>query len=435
METLSSSMKNLSSNLLILFQVISKKIVVKNELSNMVLLSTAGCISMLGTSIYNFAIGLYVLKMTGSGLSFAGTMVIAIISAILINPFAGIIADKLNKKLIAVAMDIINGGLLIGLYLFSLNFSLNLAVIYLITLLLNIFSTIDGISIEVAKPNLVSDEKLMSLNSISKIIECSSTILGPSIGGIVYAFMDVEIFILINGLSFLFSAMLQLFMDFRYNIRNNAIEKKDIHFLNDFREGFRYLMERRDMCQITGMYIALNFFIGFSINVPLPYIINNIIKLNANYYGLIQAAFPIGMILGALIIKHIMEKIEYEAIIRTSNFLLSVTMVAIGIAAILFYQFQHAVFYLVYFALLMVLAGIAIASLDIPIIYILQKTIPDEFRGRVLSMGISVAKIILPISLMLSGALINHIPSHIIPIAGGMGLILFNMFYMKLKKI
>jgi MFS family permease len=400
----------------------------------MVLLSVASGISMFGTAIYNFAIGLYVLKMTGSGLSFAGTMVLAIISAILVNPFAGVFADKLNKKFLAVFTDIINGVLLLGLFLLSLKCSLNLFNIYMITLLLNIFSTIYGISMEAAKPNLVSEEKLMSINSISKIIESSSSILGPAIGGIVFAIMDIKIFILVNGLSFLLSAILQLLMDFKYNYRNNVTEKEGIHFLKDFSEGFQYLIKQKEMFKITGMYIALNFFIGFSINIPLPYIVNNVMNLNANFYGLIQAAFPIGMILGALIIKRIMEKYEFETIIRRSNNLLSAAMAAIGIAVILFYQFQNAVFYLIYFHLFMFLAGIAIASLDIPIFYILQQTIPDEFRGRVLSIGISLVKIILPVSLILSGVLINHIPSYILPLAGGIGLFLFNLIYLKGKQ-
>jgi MFS family permease len=245
--------------------------------------------------------------------------------------------------------------------------------------------------------------------------------------------MDIKIFILINGLSFLLSAVLQLFMNFKYNYRNNVINKEGIHFIKDFNDGFQYLMKQKELYKITGMYIALNFFIGFSITIPLPYIINNVMELSANYYGLIQAAIPIGMILGAIIIKRIMEKYEYETIIKTSNCLLSAAMAAIGIATILFYQFQTAVFYLIYFHLFMLLAGIAIASMDIPIFYILQKIIPDEFRGRVLSMGISLVKIILPVSLIMSGALINHIPSFILPLMGGMGLFLFNLFYMKAR--
>lgn len=78
------------------------------ELSNAILFSIASCISLFGTSIYNFAIGLYVLKLTGSGLSFSTTLMLSILSTVLVNPFAGVLADRLDKKLLAIITDILN---------------------------------------------------------------------------------------------------------------------------------------------------------------------------------------------------------------------------------------------------------------------------------------------------------------------------------------
>ncbi|MEJ9199817.1 MFS transporter, partial [Bacillus paranthracis] len=44
---------------------------------------------------------------------------------------------------------------------------------------------------------------------------------------------------------------------------------------------------------------------------------------------------------------------------------------------------------------------------------------PDEYRGRVLSIGISIGKMMLPIAMALSGLLLNYIPAYTIPIVGG----------------
>lgn len=46
------------------------------------------------------------------------------------------------------------------------------------------FTTFLGIGLEAAKPNIVSKERLMSINSISKIIDSVSLILGPMLGGL-----------------------------------------------------------------------------------------------------------------------------------------------------------------------------------------------------------------------------------------------------------
>lgn len=407
-----------------------KRSLINKEISNIVLLSTASCISLIGTSIYNFAIGLYVLRLTGSGLSFATTLVLGIISAILVNPFAGALADRLNKKILTIVTDTLNGLLLIGIYLLTTKYTLNLPMIYVSTLFLNIFTTIYGISIETAKPNLVSSEKLLSMNSISKIIDASSSIIGPMLGGIVFAFFNIRVFILINGFSFILSALLHLFIDFKFNYNNCEVKDK-LNLFADILEGIKYLKDKKNIISMFGIYIALNFFLGLSISVPMPYIINNVLKLNAKFFGIIEAAFPVGMICGALIIKKIMEKYSYTKIIKFSSILLSACMAAIGISVILNYKIHIASFYLIYYILITISAGTAISFIDIPIFYILQQTIPDNFRGRVLSLGISIAKMVLPFALIMAGALINIVPTYTLSIVGGVGLCIFSILYIK----
>ncbi|GLC30273.1 MFS transporter [Clostridium omnivorum] len=407
-----------------------KRSLINKEISNIVLLSTASCISLIGTSIYNFAIGLYVLRLTGSGLSFATTLVLGIISAILVNPFAGALADRLNKKILTIVTDTLNGLLLIGIYLLTTKYTLNLPMIYVSTLFLNIFTTIYGISIETAKPNLVSSEKLLSMNSISKIIDASSSIIGPMLGGIVFAFFNIRVFILINGFSFILSALLHLFIDFKFNYNNCEVKDK-LNLFADILEGIKYLKDKKNIISMFGIYIALNFFLGLSISVPMPYIINNVLKLNAKFFGIIEAAFPVGMICGALIIKKIMGKYSYTKIIKFSSILLSACMAAIGISVILNYKIHIASFYLIYYILITISAGTAISFIDIPIFYILQQTIPDNFRGRVLSLGISIAKMVLPFALIMAGALINIVPTYTLSIVGGVGLCIFSILYIK----
>lgn len=293
-------------------------------------------------------------------------------------------------------------------------------------------TAINGISAEAAKPNIVSGKMLVPINSISKIIESSSSILGPMVGGIVFAFLDIKFFILINGLSFIISAFLQIFMDFKFNFNSDGKKKEKVNFIADMLDGFSYVKNRKNILSLFGIFIVLNFFIGISVTVPMPYIINNVLKLNAKYYGIIEAAMPVGMVLGALMIKRIIEKFSYEMIIKSANIILSICMAATGFSIIFHYHIYNDTFYLIYFIFIMVIIGITLAFIDIPLFYLLQTIIPDEFRGRVLSIGMSAAKIILPIALIIAGALIGLIPTYILPIAGGAGLCIYSLFYIKI---
>lgn len=417
-----------------LISVLSLKKFSKNkEFLNVFLFSIANFISLFGTSVYNFAISLYVLKLTGSGLNFATTLTISILSTVLINPFAGVLADRIDKKLLAVITDILNSILLLALYILTVKHTLNLPMIYVSTFFLNVFSTIYGITIEAAKPNLVSSKLLISINSINKIIESISSIVGPMVGGIIFALIDIRLFIIINAFSFGISASLEIFMNFNFNCSNCEKSKENLNFFTDITYAINYLKTKKNVINIFVVFIVLNFFIGLSINVPMPYIINNILKLNSNFFGIIEAFFSVGIIFGALVIKKVMKKYSYTKITKTMNIILSICMIAIGLSVIINYKIHDKNFYLIYFILIMLLAGIAIASIDIPLFYMLQQTIPDNFRGRVLGLGSSISKIILPIALIIAGALINLTPSYILPIVSGLGLYIFNMIYIKIS--
>ncbi|GEP65031.1 MFS transporter [Clostridium beijerinckii] len=416
-----------------LIKVLSLKKFSRNkELLNIGLFSIANFISVFGTSIYNFAISLYVLKITGSGLNFAMTLVIGALSTVLVNPFAGVLADKINKKLLTVITDALNGMLLLVLYILTIEHPLSLSMIYLSTFILNVFSNIYGISIETAKPNLVSEKKLLQINSISKIIESSSSILGPMIGGMIFALLDIRLFIIINSFSFGMSAFLQLFMDFLFNHSNEEKDGEKFNIFTDITYGVTYLRSKKDIVNMLGIFIALNFFIGLSINVPMPYIVNNILKLSSNLFGIIQAFFSIGMIVGALTIRKALNKFSHQKIVKVMTNILSICMIAIGFSVIIQYKiYDNNNLYVIYFCSIMLLAGISISVIDIAIFYELQQTIPNAIRGRVLSIGISIAKITLPIALIIAGSLINLIPAYILPIISGVGLWIFTMLYVR----
>lgn len=401
------------------------------ELRNVFLYSIAKTVSLFGSSIYSFALGLYVLQITGSALNFAITLILGTIPMIVMNPFAGVIADKVDKKKLIVCMDLLSGCLLIAVYISSSHYGLNLFIIYTTTFLMTVFTTFFGIGLEAAKPNIVSKERLMSLNSISKIIDSISLILGPMLGGIVFAVFDMKTFIIINGISFILSAISILFINFKLceQYINEECSIREIKFIKDIKEGYSYLMERESLKNTFCILISLNFFLGFAVTVPLPYIINTVLNLSSKQFGMIQGTFPVGMIIGAMVVKKITDRFSYSYLLKKLSSMLSVIMIISGIP-VLFKSFEVNDFvFVITYCVIMFFLGLMIALIDIPLIYFMQREIPDEYRGRVLSIGLSVGKMMQPIALALSGLLLNHIPAYTLPIGGGIVFLILNQAY------
>ncbi|HDR7664675.1 MFS transporter [Bacillus wiedmannii] len=391
------------------------------ELRNICLYSIAKTVSIFGSSMYSFALGLYVLHITGSALNFAITLILGTIPMIVMNPFAGVIADKVDKKKLVVCMDLLSGSLLIAVYILSSYYGLNLFIIYTTTFLMTVFTTFFGIGLEAAKPNIVSKERLMSINSISKIIDSVSLILGPMLGGIVFSVFNIKTFIIINGISFILSGIALLFIHFKlfeYNI-NEGNSKRGVNFIKDIKEGVSYLLEKESLKNTFNILISLNFFLGFAVTVPLPYIINTVLNLSSKQFGIIQGTFPVGMIIGAIVVKKITDRFSYSYLLKKLSSMLSVFMIILGIP-VLFKSFEvNDLVFVITYCVVMIFLGFIIALIDIPLIYFMQNEIPDEYRGRVLSIGLSIGKMMLPIAMALSGLLLNYIPAYTIPIVGG----------------
>ncbi len=391
------------------------------ELRNICLYSIAKTVSIFGSSMYSFALGLYVLQITGSALNFAITLILGTIPMIVLNPFAGVIADKVDKKKLVICMDLLSGCLLIAVYILSSYYGLNLFIIYTTTFLMTVFTTFFGIGLEAAKPNIVSKERLMSINSISKIIDSVSLILGPMLGGIVFSVFNIKTFIIINGISFILSGIALLFIHFKlfeYNI-NEGNSKSGVNFIKDIKEGFSYLLEKESLKNTFHILISFNFFLGFAVTVPLPYIINTVLNLGSKQFGIIQGTFPVGMIIGAIVVKKITDRFSYSYLLKKLSSMLSVFMIILGIP-VLFKSFEvNDLVFVITYCVVMIFLGFIIALIDIPLIYFMQNEIPDEYRGRVLSIGLSIGKMMLPIAMVLSGLLLNYIPAYTIPIVGG----------------
>ena len=152
------------------------------EVSNMLLMLAGKLVSLLGSFLYSFVMGLYVLKTTGSAMSFAATLVSGTLPRIILAPFAGALADKLDRKKIVVGMDLASGALMLVLFVVSYLYGLQLIFIYGTAFLLAAANTFLNVALDAAVPNLVSDRNLVRINSLNQGINSLTQIVAPFAG-------------------------------------------------------------------------------------------------------------------------------------------------------------------------------------------------------------------------------------------------------------
>ena len=417
------------------------KLIKNKEDKNAILFYLGSLISIFGTAIYTFAISLYTLKITGSSISFSTTLILSILPIIILNPIVGVIADKFNKKKLVVTANLLNGVFLFIVYLISNWKGLSTGIIYLSTFVVTSINIIFDVSIDSAIPNIVSKEKIVNINAGNRIIDSISSVLGPVFGGIAFAIFNIESFILINSISFLVSAVLDTLIDFKYNSNSELEEKSDeniaiskLNYFKEIAEGFKYLISKRYIIEIPAIFIIFNFFISFSVTIPIPIILNNILKIPTKSFGLIQGAIPVGMIIGAFMVKNIIAKYKLNSIFSVTGIIISVNIILLSIPLFI-NTISNINIYVIYYLVIMIFMGVCISLVDIPFSYTLQTNIEEEFRARSLSLTISIVKVVVPISYLISGVLLQSIEAYVVVLFGGISvLIVSTIFYKCISK-
>lgn len=422
-------------------KVLSKENIRKTRV-NMGLLLSGQLISQFGSSIYSFAVSLYILQTTGSGLNFSFSLVLSTLPRVLLGPVAGVIADRFDRKKLVVGLDILSGVLVLLLLSVSLIDAPRLFYLYTTTFFLSIFSTFYNVALGAATPNLVDESHLTQINSLEQAVYSMSGIAGPFLGGLCFAFMDIKIFFLVNGLSFVLCGIAAIFIDFRWadklsgklTLINNTQESNDpselksnnsskklnfADFINDLKDGLLYMKSERWLLIFSGFCILFNFFIMVGLTIPMPYIVNTLWHFTPNQYGMLNMTFPIGMLVASILLSFLPQpKSMFKQIIICISIFSGIIVLVGIITSELFYKGSNEVYLVLLMTCYFILA-IASMMINIPIGVALQKLVPDEKRGRVQGTLGTLSQGLAPIGAIVAGVLVDVISPWILPIICG----------------
>lgn len=398
---------------------------------NMVIFLLGKTVSLFGTRIMNFAIGLYILKITGSGMSFALTMIISTIPAILISPFAGVLADRLDRKKVVVITDVLCGIVLMGAYFLAIRFSISLSLVLVMVFLLSIFNTFFNITMEASIPNIVDSSRLTKINSFSSSITSLASIAGPALGGFIYGFVPIEMFLMLASISFILSAISETFINFNFNNIPHKKKAKE-NILEEVKSGFIYVKKQNIIFTILICSVFINFiFSGFT--VSLPYIINVQLGLHSEQYGLIQSLLAVGSLIFSLVYSKFSENMKKYKYVIVAFVLVSILTILTGIPTISFFPSFSQIPLLIYYMLINFSIGGALVFINLPAFILIQKETSEEYRGRVNGILGTMSLSIQPIGMIIGGYLVDRISAFLLMFLFGILFLTMAFFFIRIK--
>lgn len=384
-------------------QILSRKTSIRN-----IYLSVTGLFtSMLGTRIYYFMIGFMILKSTGSSLEFAISILVGVLPAVLLSPIAGSIADRFDKKKLLITFDLLSGFyMILCFYLYSLTNS-KILFLYISIFILSGLNTFFSMSMESSTPFITTKELLVKINSYRTVVNSSAAILAPVIGGLLYTLIDIQAFMLINGISFIFSAFTEAFIKFKKQENKKSTE---VSILENIQEAMSFVSKREDIKTLVKIFAIVNFLLsGFTILFSVIFITD--LGFDSASYGSVQSFIFIGMLVAALFLSRLEKKFSLKStvLMLLPIFAVCFLLIAMPIEAII--GSYNKLFYMIYFSLIVFCIGASVAGLDIPARSYLQATVDEDYMGRVAGFISSLTQFAMPFGTVIFGIALDYIKS------------------------
>lgn len=365
-----------------------------------VLLWQGQFVSQLGSQAFAVATMYWAMQATGSA-SLVGTLLmLSLLPGVVLSPLGGAFADRHSRRAIIIVSDLVSGlGVLAlaGLF-YSRPGDVRLLVVALFAVAFagGIVQSFFRPAIAAAIPDLVPAERLATANSLHQVTSQVSLIAGQGVGGVLYALLGAPALLLIDGLSYLFSAGSECFIRIPQARPARAVGTAGVFagFGRDLAEGFRFVRSRRGMLPFLATVAALNFLL-MPVIVMLPFYVDLVLHRGSDWYGFLLAGLGVGALLGSVLAGALPLHGQ-----RRSRGLIGL-LVATAVCFAALGQVTSPPLALAVLGLVGLLTGL----FNVLVFTIFQLATPGEMRGRIMGLLVTLSAAAAPIGLGLGGVL------------------------------
>jgi MFS family permease len=330
--------------------------------------------SFVGDAVSMVALVVLVVEITGSASAVGGALVAGLLPTIA-SPLAGVVADRIERRVVLVASDLARAVLVLGLV-----FARDLATIYILIFLMGLARTIFNPTVRAAFPSVVGGGDLTRANALIAGTFSTSIMVGPALGGLLVASIGVDAAFLADAVTYLVSAILLSTVPLAHPRRES---EEEAGFVRDLRSGFGYLLGARvPLAIVVGAFLTI-----LTINATVPaevFLAKETFGAGDAGYGLLVSLWGGGMVLGSAMMAVLGERTNLVLLYFLSIFVGACALVGTGLAP----SFVLALGALT-------VEGAASGIDNVATDTILQKRVPEAFLGRVFSirfLGYSVGE-------------------------------------------
>ena len=357
-------------------------------------------VSQMGDWFDTIALYTIILNLTGSGRDVGLLLVARFVPSFLFGPLSGVVADRFSRQKIMIVTDVLRAVVVLG-FLFVRSAD-QLWLVYVLTVFQLGLSTFFEPAKTAAIPSIVSDRELVPANAISSVTWSVMLTLGAAIGGLITGWFGTDVAFILDAATYLLSAA--LIASIRVGKRRKRERPKltigSALGITETIEGIRYVKDRPNVLALLLVKPAWG--LGGGILTLLAVFGERVFPVGnspATGIGVLFAARGIGTAVGPIVARRMAGEGQ-----RKMQAWIGISFLIAGLFYMLFGSATSFVFALI-------VLGIAHCGGSILWVFstvILQRSVVDNFRGRVFAAELAFMTFTMAASNYLTGELLDR---------------------------
>ncbi|WP_419496982.1 MFS transporter [Bifidobacterium pullorum] len=394
-------------------------------------------LSLFGSMMLRFAMSMWVLDETGSATVFASVLAAAIVPTILLSPFGGVLADRVNRRTIMVTLDAGSGLLVLAAasWFAVQDGGFSIIAVGALMVSLSVLSAFETPTVQAALPQLLrgSGEAVIRRGmAVINQVQQLSSLLPSFIGGALYGLIGIGPLLGVTIACFFCTAALECFIHLEPPQKNEPREPippamdhaRSDHstphpdgtettssgtargWISDIAAALRFLThERPNILRLMLLASVINLFtVGYSA-VGFPFVIRTVLGFDTAVYGICDGIIGIAAVIGAILAGLFAAALTIDRM-PTAMAALGAVILPAGVGFLLPLGNMAKLIVLVSSCCLVSLACSFTNLLAIPAI---QIRTPETMTGKVMSLLASFATCAQPLGQMLYGWLYDAV--------------------------
>ena len=341
------------------------------------------------------------LDLTGSATAVAWMMIVQFLPVAVVGPLAGVAVDRVNRRRLMIAADLVRGVLILGLLLVRRPDQVWIAYVVMA------FTVAASAFFEPARtatiPNITAADELLPANALASATWSAMLAVGASVGGVVTAVAGRNLAFAINAASFFWSAVFIALT--RYDATPPPAERRTglgaLTGISDLVEGFGYVRQRPHVAAL--MCVKGGWGLAGGVLLLLTIFGERVFPVGAGAaagIGVLFGARGVGAGLGPIALRWILGQQP-----RTLRRTIGPAFFTVGI----FYMALAGAPNIALAALCVLCAHFGGSILWVFSTVLLQLEVPDRFRGRVFAAELALVTLITSVSSYWTGYELDRI--------------------------